>query len=308
MEATTSSTSLSTPQRVRTREEVLPIYGKSVVSGISCPDRFQVYAYQEDDRDIQEEGDETVQEQGEETDVVNLVHSDLGELPEQSNEEVHDSANWCKVIQRDQRVHLVLCRAQQTLNHGEADGFEDNARNLEHEADHDELDLADRCDDHTNDNRGDVQEHLQVRLRHSHTPAAEEHGDRRGSLEHLDEGDAQVQVGQIATDQAQAEEQSNWDNGPQVDPSRHLDRLAPIEEGGVASQKLCHDRREGQVVARQDDRVAYGAPLSAMRSAQVSPGRLEACDLRNSRVSRIHLLNKMTEELMLIQILYTISH
>jgi hypothetical protein len=30
------------------------------------------------------------------------------------------------------------------------------------------------------------------------------------------------------------------------------------------------------VVARQDDRVAYGVPLSAMRPAQVSPGKLKA--------------------------------
>lgn len=278
------------------------------VSGAFWGDTFGVETYQEDDRDVQEEGNETVQEQREQANVVDLVHGYLGDFPDQSNAEVHDRADRRKVVQRDQRVHLVLGRAKQTLHHGKADGLEDDSSDLEHESDHDELDLANRSDDHTNDNRGDVEEHLQVGLRHSHAPAAKKDGNGRGSLEHLDEGDAQVEVGQVATDQAQTEEETDGDDGPQVDPPRHLDRLAPIEERCIASQQLCHERRESQVVARQDNRVVYESHIvSQTRPAQVSEGSA-ACNLRNWRVSRIHLLNKMTEELMEIQTLHAIAH
>lgn len=227
-------------------------------------------AYQEDNGDVQSECDETVQEEREQTDMVDLVHRDLGKFPEQSNDKVHDCADWCKVVQRDQGVHLVLCRAQQPLYHGKTDGLEYDTRDLEQKADHDELDFANGCDHHSNNNRGDVQEHSEVRLRYSHAPAAEQDGDGCGGLEHLDEGDAQVQVSQVAADQAQAEKQTDRDDGPQVHPARHLHGLAPIEESSVAGQQLCHDGRESQVVAGQYDRVVYEAPVLANASCASS--------------------------------------
>ena len=75
------------------------------------------------------------------------------------------------------------------------------------------------------------------------------------NLEHLDEGNAEVEVGEVTADQAQAEEEADRHDGAEVNTARHLDRLAAIEQSGVPGEQLCHDGREGQVVGGQDDRV-----------------------------------------------------
>ena len=75
-------------------------------------------------------------------------------------------------------------------------------------------------------------------------------------LEHLDEGNTEVQVGQVTTDQTQAEEDTDGNDGTEVDPAGHLDGLSSIEQSGVSGQQLCRDGREGQVVRGQDDRVS----------------------------------------------------
>ncbi len=75
------------------------------------------------------------------------------------------------------------------------------------------------------------------------------------NLEHLDEGNAEVEVGQVAADQAQAKEEADRDNGAEVDAARHLDRLPTIKERRVAGEELCHDGRKSQMEGRQDHRV-----------------------------------------------------
>lgn len=212
-------------------------------------------AYQKNDRNVQAEGDQAVQEEGEEADIVDLSHRDLGNLPDKSHTQVHGSADRGEVVQRDQRVHLVLGRAQQTLDHGKAEGLEDDACNLVEEANKDELDLAERGNHDTDNDRRDVQEDLQAGLRHTQGPTGKEDCNGSRSLEHLDKGDTQVQVGQVAEDQTQAEHDSNRDNGPQVHASGHLNGLAPIEHRRVTGKQLCHDGREDQVISRQNDRI-----------------------------------------------------
>jgi hypothetical protein len=147
------------------------------------------WTYQEHNGHVQEESDQSVQEEGEETNVIDLLHRHLGDLPENGDQEVHDGTHRGKVVERDQRVHLVLGRAQEPLDHGETHGLEDNTCDLQHETDHDELDLAERGNDDTDDDSGDVQEDLQARLADAHRPAAEQDSDGGGGLEHLDEGD-----------------------------------------------------------------------------------------------------------------------
>lgn len=214
-------------------------------------------AYQQDDRNVEHEGAETVQEEGEQADVVDLVHGDLGDLPEERNHAVHDSAHGGKVVDRHEGVHLVLGRAQQGLDQVEADSLEDDTKDLEDETNPDELDLTEGGDYDTNDDGRDVEQHLHVGSSNAHGPTGQKHGDRGGGLEHLDEGDTEVQVGQVAADQTQTEEDTDGHNGAQVDAARHLDSLATIEEVGVAGQDLRHDRGKGQVVGSQDHGVAW---------------------------------------------------
>ena len=122
---------------------------------------------------------------------------------------------------------------------------------------------------------------------------------KQTNLEHLNEGDAEVQIGEVTADQAQAEEEADWDDGAQVDAPRHLDRFPAIEQCRVPSEKLCHDGRKGQVEGGQDDRVGCQISASCSPSSQSSIGVF----LPKSSVERIHLLKRITEELREIQTL-----
>ena len=74
-------------------------------------------------------------------------------------------------------------------------------------------------------------------------------------LKHLDEGDTEVQVGQVAANQAQRKHDTNRHNGPQVHSPRHRYLLPRVEHGGEARHELCHDRREEQMPCREEDWV-----------------------------------------------------
>lgn len=217
-----------------------------------------IETYQKDDRDVQQKGAETVQEESEQTNVVHLVHGDLGNLPNESNSQVHDSADRSEVVDGNEGVHLVVGRTEQALDHGQTQGLEDNTTNLEDDTNPDELDLANGSNNDTNNDNGDVQEDLQVRRRDTKGPSREEDSDGGRSLEHLDESNREVQVGQVTTDQAQAEEDTDRHDGTHVDTASHLNRLASVENVGPASEDLGHDGRESQVVGRQNNRVACG--------------------------------------------------
>jgi hypothetical protein len=128
-------------------------------------------AYQEDDGDVEQEGAKTVEEEVHESDMVHLLHGHLGDLPEEGDSQVHDGTHWGEIVQRDQRVHLELSRAEETLHHGKAESLKGNASHLENEADQDELNLSKRGDDDTDNDGGDVQEDSEVRLRDTESPA-----------------------------------------------------------------------------------------------------------------------------------------
>lgn len=70
------------------------------------------------------------------------------------------------------------------------------------------------------------------------------------NLEHLNEGNTEVEIGQVSADQAQAEEEANGHDSPEVDAPCHLDCLATVKESGVASKNLGHNGCKRQVVGR----------------------------------------------------------
>ena len=67
---------------------------------------------------------------------------DLRQLEDHAGGEVHHRADGGEVVEGHQRVHFVLGRAQQPLNHNETDGLKHDPNHLKDEADEDELDLA----------------------------------------------------------------------------------------------------------------------------------------------------------------------
>jgi hypothetical protein len=130
------------------------------------------------------------------------------------------------------------------LYHDQSDGLEHDSTTLEDESDHDKFDFTKGCENDTNDDEGYVEEHLEVGLGYTKTPAGKEDRNRGGGLvvvsiarswnrstdlEHLDKGNTEVKVGQVTADQAQTEEETNGDNGSEVDSTSHLDRLSSIE-------------------------------------------------------------------------------
>lgn len=108
--------------------------------------------YQEDNGNVQHESDHSVGQEGKQSNVVDVAHGHLGNFEEKSSNTVHNSANRSKVVERDKRVHLEFRRAQQALNHDQANSLEDDTTDLEQEADKDELDLTKGSNDNTDDN------------------------------------------------------------------------------------------------------------------------------------------------------------
>lgn len=250
---------------MRTTAEVLPIciYKVSRHETTSAKVDREEATNQENDGDVEHEGAETVEEEGEEADMVNLSHGDLGELPDQSNHTVHDGTDGGEVVQRNQRVHLEVGRAQESLDHGKSESLEDDTSNLVHDTNNDEVDFAHRRNDDTDDNSGDVEELLQVWRRHTQSPAGNQDGDGSGGLEHLNEGNGEVEIGQVAADQTQAEEDTNGDDGSQVDATGHLNSLSAIEKSRPAGQNLRNNGGKGKVVSREDDGIAWSRKASA---------------------------------------------
>ena len=75
-------------------------------------------------------------------------------------------------------------------------------------------------------------------------------------LEHLNESNTEVEVREVTADQTQAEEDTDGDDGTEVDPAGHLNSFASIEKGGIAGKQLRRDGCEGQMVGGQNDRVS----------------------------------------------------
>ena len=99
-------------------------------------------------------------------------------------------------------------------------------------------------------------------------------------LEHLDESDTEIEVREVAADQAQTEEETDWDDSAEVDPTGHLDGFPAIKEGGVARKDLGHDGRKGQMVGGEDDGVAYLALVVMFDRSRVEAMRLNLTELQ----------------------------
>jgi hypothetical protein len=138
--------------------------------------------YQENNRDVETEGNHGVEQEGEVTDAVKVSPGHGWNLDNQGNDTVHDGTSGGEVVEGNQRVHLELGRREKALDHGQANGLEDDTGDLEEETDHDELDLAERGNDDTNNDERDVSESLHVGGRKTHDPGCDQDGNGSGGL------------------------------------------------------------------------------------------------------------------------------
>ena len=72
-------------------------------------------------------------------------------------------------------------------------------------------------------------------------------------LEHLDEGDTEVQVCLVTADQTQTEEETNWHDRTEVHLASHGHLLSRVEDGGEAGEDLGHDGRKYQMPCCQEN-------------------------------------------------------
>lgn len=121
-------------------------------------------------------------------------------LKNQTEDGVCDRADRRKVIEGDERVHLELSR-EQSLDHDKSGRLEKDANHLVNDADDNKLDLANRSNDNTHDYDADIAENFQTRICQFEHPSGEQDRNGSTSLEHLDEGNTQVEVGHVAANQ-----------------------------------------------------------------------------------------------------------
>lgn len=72
----------------------------------------------------------------------------------------------------------------------------------------------------------------------------------------MNEGNGEVEVGLVTADQGQAEEDTNGNDGTEVDTAVHRDLLPRVKNVGEAGQELRHQSRKGQVPCRQENSCA----------------------------------------------------
>ena len=139
--------------------------------------------YQKDDGNVQQECNASIRNQREHAEIGDALKRHLGHLHEEPNGKIHAGTGRSKVVERDERIHLELAAAKQTLDHGETSSFTEDACHLEDEAHQDELDLADGCDHDAQDDDGNVGQGFEVGRLHAKGPCDEKDNDGGGGLD-----------------------------------------------------------------------------------------------------------------------------
>lgn len=76
-------------------------------------------------------------------------------------------------------------------------------------------------------------------------------------LEHLDEGDTEVHVCEVTTDERQGEKETNWNNGSEVHSAGHGDLLSGVEDVCEAGHDLGHEGCKGKMPCREENGKAW---------------------------------------------------
>lgn len=188
------------------------------------------------------------------------------DLAGQGDEDVHDGADGGVVVQADEGVHLKALAAEHDLYHDDADGLEGDAADLVEEADHGELDLAEGGEGDAGDDDEDVEQGGEAGVGDAPGPRGEEDGDGGGRLEHLDEGDGEVEVDEVGADEGARVEEADGADGAEVEARRDGELVARVEEGGGAGEELRREGGEDEVPAGEEDGCACQLRCSRART------------------------------------------
>jgi hypothetical protein len=98
------------------------------------------------------------------------------------DDSVHDGANGGVVVEGNERIHLELSARKKALNHGKTGSLADDAGHGEEESGEDELDLANRSNDDTDNDGSDISKGLERWRGDAEGPSCEQCSDRCGGL------------------------------------------------------------------------------------------------------------------------------
>lgn len=87
--------------------------------------------YQKHHGNVQEEGDQSVSDEGHNTQRIDVVHSHAREFSEEHDDAVGNRASRGKVVDGNQGVHFEFGRAEETLDHDQAQRLEDDTTDLD---------------------------------------------------------------------------------------------------------------------------------------------------------------------------------
>jgi hypothetical protein len=118
-------------------------------------------------------------------------------------------------------------------------------------------------------------------------------------LDHLDEGDGEVKVGEVTANERQREEDTNGNNGSKVDSAVHGDLLPRVQDCGETSKDLGANGCKTEMPCCEEDREA----CKVMSWYSMAIARRADSRKFSFFSSRMYLLKRMTLELMAIQTL-----
>jgi hypothetical protein len=247
---------------------------------------------QEEHGDVEQERDHGVQAERHEIDLVGRHGQQLRILDEVPGQGQEEEARRGDVVQRGDGVEGDSSRVEQNLNQHQAQGFDAHGRELQSDAPEVEPGFAVGGDGHPDGDHDHVTHGLRAELvlLEGHAQGVDRHRNER--LEHLDEGDAEVDIRGVGEPQRQRKEQPDGHYGPQVELLRHRRRrLHNLEH---AHQKERQAGRERHVNHGERHRVWPVVHL-AVEDVFVEDdhGEAEEDPYANIRVTQDHLLQQL---------------
>ncbi len=200
--------------------------------------------YQEHAADVQHEGDAGVQDQHEPTCLLQVGVVKCAPLRCEGDDQVEESADRGVIIQANKGVHLLPVAREEDLDQYKPHRLEDDASDLEQETGPAEMNLAEAGEGNTGYDTQDVEDAAHIGMFDTPRPGGKQNRNGSGGLEHLNEGDAQVHVGEVAADETGTVKKADGHNGAQVKTTGHFNLVASIDELGSPGQDLGGDRRE----------------------------------------------------------------
>ncbi|PON76969.1 hypothetical protein TorRG33x02_241540 [Trema orientale] len=201
--------------------------------------------------EVEREGAEGVGPEDGEVEVEARALPQNRVLDEDPRHEEEDEAARCHVVERGDGVERDPLRGEQDLDHDEPRGLEGHGAELEEDTPGVESGLAVGGHGDAEGDREHVDHGVGLEGLLLEDDADGVNGDGHEGLEHLDEGDGEVDVGGVGEPEGERVEGPDGDDGGEVEVAGHGDRLDDLED---ADEEEGEGGAEGHVDHGEGDR------------------------------------------------------